>query len=254
MGSGLEPPLEPISEPTPVPRLELTYSLFPNRVVLHSLMSESFRSINREEFLKLDPSTKDAAARARHLGIIRNSESQMVELLLDAMLKPRSDRPPYRHDEIVVVLMHRDDMITPPELKRSLELQGLEVGIFVTERSEFSNALMVFTACQCVNKECRQWFAELGEACPHCNEPFSKSARVVKPYVHAGETIKRAAPPQTIFVAVFDLNVCTVTYLGFDPNRIGEDVPADPNYPPPPSVVPLPPSEPTKALEKPEGT
>lgn len=186
--------------------------------------TRSFRAMSAADYANMDPTTKARVVRIRHMGDIQASEQRIVEILTEAMTVPRvlpdgTHRPPYRHDEIVVVLIHKDDPILPEGFAEVLEDQGIDVGIFTLERETFAAHLMQFQV----------------EGLPGSGMPATR------PYRKAGKALAAVPPPGTLYVTVFDLGMCTVTFFGFDPsNPTAESVPMDPSHPVLPSVDPLP--------------
>lgn len=62
--------------------------------------------------------------------------------------------------------------------------------------------------------------------------------------------LKNPSPPNTVYITVFDMGMCTVTFIGFDPNNpSAEAVAADPGVLPPPAVDPLQKAEPKRLSE-----
>jgi hypothetical protein len=181
-----------------------------------------FRPISASAYKDLDPGTRDRIVRARHIGIIQSSEKTIHGLLMDALTQSRqlpdgTFREPYRHDELVMVLIHREDPVFPEELRPTLENQDLEVGIFPVYREQFAQHLLTFEA----------------------PDP-AREGKTIRPYRRAGKVLTQPPPNMTIYFAVFDTGMCTVTFMGFDPAAQGDTVPMDPGTPAPPSIDPMP--------------
>jgi hypothetical protein len=162
------------------------------------------RSISPDDFARLDPKTKEQLARAQHLGIVRSSHEAIVAQLKEALERPRvgpdgASLPPFRLDELVAVLMHRDDMIVPPPMREKWIAENLEVGAFVAERLPLSQGLKSFV------------HVETG----------------THPYLQAGNALADAPPPDGFYVAVFSLNMATVTVFHPEPEAAPEAPPAD---------------------------
>lgn len=183
----------------------------------------TFKAMSRADYDGLGQADKDRIVRTRHVGIVQSSEAKIHAALLDAMTQTRllpdgSTRGPYRHDEIAVLLVHKDDPILPDELRPTLEDQGLEIAVLVVERGPFAQHLLVFEA-------------------PDPAHPDRK----IRPYRKAGRVLSQPSPPMTVYFAVFDCGMSTALIMGFDPSRpMAESVPKDPAAPGPPSIDPMP--------------
>lgn len=206
-----------------------------------------FRAISQRDYAGMDQATRDRLVRARHTGIIRTNENRIIGLLLEALSNPRSmpdgtTRPPYGLNELVVVLMHREDPITPMELRASWEAQGLEVGVFLSEREPFANGIMTYTVRRCENNDCRAIAAEHVAECPECGYKNQVPGKfVTRPYRESGKALLQKSPTNTFYVAVFDTGMSSVTFLGFNPVDPSQDtVQAVPGEPSPRPVDPLP--------------
>ena len=193
---------------------------------------KTFRSISPTDYGNLDPNTKDEVVRTRHLGIVRNCEKLIESELINTLTKPRigsdgSTLPPLKHEDIVVVLMHREDPITPQAMRDSWEQQNIEVGVFIAaDRLLFAEAMAI-------------WTPE-----PVAGQPPSNK----RPYRNVGRVLLQAPPPGCVYIAVYDTGMCTVTFVAFDPaNPNAEYINADPNVKPPPAVAPLPLAEPKES-------
>jgi len=181
------------------------------------------RSISPEDYARMDPKTKEQLARARHTGIIRSSYEALVGQLHEAITKPRSGPagevlPPLRLDEVVGVLMHRDDLIVPPPMRDSWREQNIEVGAFIGERAQLAEGLKTFV-----------------------HDPTG-----TRPYFDAGRALAQEPPPNGFYVAVFDLNVATVTV--FYPEA---DAPGEPAAPGDPATSAAPAGEPPPSVPTP---
>lgn len=211
-----------------------------------------FKPITPEAYKNLDAKTKDRQIQARHLGIIRMLEKKITQLLIEALTVPRQMADgvrPYRHDELVVVCMHREEPIVPTELRKPWEMQEIEVGLIVSERASFAAGIAEFVTRLCANPDCGRSFAQDAATCCYCNAPANPAAKTSVPYRHAAGVLKNPSPPATVYVAVFDTGMCTVTFLGFNAaDPAAETVPADPNVPAPRAVEPLPRMDPKPAI------
>ncbi len=193
----------------------------------------NFRSISPSAYAELDPSTKNEIVRARHLGMIRNSESIISEQLVAALTQDRpmpdgSIMPPAKHEDIVVVLMHRDDPITPPDVKDRLEQQNIEVAIWPADRAAFAEGMRNYP---------KFGFDESGK-------PIGSE----RPYKKVFNVLSQKIPDQCVYIAVFDSGMCTVIFVGFDPTNPNgvEYIQTDSSVKPPPAVSPLQQVEPKK--------
>lgn len=196
---------------------------------------KQFKAISKADFDNMDPQTKDAAIRSRHLGIIRSSEEIISNQLKIALGTPREVNgdilPPLKHEDLVVVLIHREDPILSAEelepMRDNWEQQNIEVGMFISGRTEFAAGISAWK--------------------PREDPPNSKN----RPYRKVGKLLMQPPPKGCVYVAVFDMGMSTVLFIGFDPNNPGvETVAADPNTPPPPAVEPLERVEPKAELEQ----
>lgn len=176
------------------------------------------------DYANMDPNTRDEVVRSRHLGIVRNNEELVKQNLTVLLTQPRQMPdggvlPPLKHEDIVVLMMHRDDPITPEELKDSWEQQNIEVGVFFqSDRVGMATRLMNLTM----------------------EEIAGPGKGNQRPYKPVGRVLMQPAPPNTVYLAVFDCGMCTVLFVGFDPNNPDiEYINADPNVKPPPAVAPL---------------
>lgn len=196
---------------------------------------KQFRAMNKADFDNMDPSTKNAVVRARHMGIMRNCEELIKNSLTMALTQPRQIGedvlPPPTHEDLLVLLIHRDDPILAEfgNTRDNWEQQNIEVGMFVCSRMEFAQKIAAWV-------------------------PNGQAGDGNRPYRKTGRILGQPPPPLCVYVAVFDMGMCTVTFIGFDPNNPnGETVPADPNVAPPPAVEPLERIEPKAALESQTG-
>lgn len=192
------------------------------RVMTEQVQPEKrqFKAIAGHEYEAMDAVTRDRVVRTRHLGILQNSEVKVTSILKDALTQPRATPdgavvPPYSRGDIVMLLIHRDDPIFPVELRETLEDQDLEVAIFAAERETFANHLLNFSTL----------------------DPAGKS---IRPYRRAGKVLATPPPELCVYFAVFDCGMCTVTFMGFDPEQKMETVPVDPNAKLPEPVDPMP--------------
>lgn len=163
------------------------------------------------DFERLTPIQKKQFLQVRHRGIIRSCHETIVQQLKAALGQPRvnPDGTPaegvWTVSDLVAVLMHRDDPITPPEMRPMWEAQGLEVGVFVADRMAFSQGI-------------GEW------------HPEDKPA--MHPYMPTSKTLRDAPPPGCFYVAVFDMGMCTVTVI--EPEK--EKAPPAPAEDPPPAA------------------
>jgi len=153
-----------------------------------------FRAMNRAQYEALDPRTKDSLVKARHAGIMRAAEQQLDARLRAALAQPVVDPatgqaagPPPTLDQLVALMMDREDPACPPELRAALERSNLEVLVDVVLRAPFVAGVAGLTF------EGRQ------------------------PYREAARALAQPPPPQTVYFAVFSAGICTVTLVGFDP-------------------------------------
>lgn len=178
--------------------------------------------MSTSDFANMDPRTRDQAVRSRHLGIIRNCEEMISAQLKTALITPRNVEgnvlPPLKHEDLVVVIIHRDDPILADigDMRDNWEQQNIEIGMFVTSRTEFAAGISAWA--------------------PKDQSPDNKS----RPYKKVGRTLMQPPPPSCVYITVFDMGMCTMLFVGFDPNNPDADyVNADPNVAPPAAVEPL---------------
>ncbi len=171
--------------------------------------------------------------RTMHLGTIRNSERIIQGLLLKNLTIPRqaedgTELSPYKHEDLVVYLAHRDDPTTDPIIARHCEAEELEVAVFINEREYFAKKMMDWKFIAC--KECgRSNLADESITMCTCGAA-TVPGKVKNPYKKIAKQLMDPPPPMTVWYTVFAAGQCTLLYLGFDPNNLDVmKVESDPN-------------------------
>ena len=181
--------------------------------------------------------------RTMHLGMARNSETIIRDQLLACLTTPRkaedgTDLPPFKHQDIVVYLAHRDDPSTHPIIVRHCENEDLEVAVFVTEREVFAKKLMEWKFIHC--KECgRPNLVDESITMCACGA-HTAPGKVSRPYREMARELLKPAPPMTVWVTVFGIGIAHRFFIGFDPQNLETNkVESDPNFPKPEPLFPM---------------
>jgi hypothetical protein len=157
----------------------------------------TFKQMSAADFAVLDSATKNTMVQERHKKILEEAcreikdektgimkPGALIEQFTTALQTIGPSGKPFEPKDLVAVLMHRDDPITPPDLRAQWAAKNLEVAVLVAQRREFA-----------------QGIAEFGMA------PDER----IKPYANAARVLSDEPPEGFFYSAVFDMGMCTVT-------------------------------------------